>query len=171
MKKQKEDAKVINIRALRAGDLPACLEIYNYYIENTTYSFEEEPLSLAAFAKRAENISAEYPFLIAEEDGKILGYAYLSAFSDRTAYRFTADLSIYLSPSSTGKGTGGILLSQIELLGRAAGIKNVISIITEENSPSLTFHEKHGYSVCGDFPAVGYKFGRWLGVKYLIKAI
>ena len=160
----------MNIRFATTADTGGCLAVYAEYMD-TVITFETELPSHEEFAGRIRSYGAVYPWLVAEEDGKILGYAYLSAFSDRTAYRFTADLSIYLSPSSTGKGTGGILLSQIELLGRAAGIKNVISIITEENSPSLTFHEKHGYSVCGDFPAVGYKFGRWLGVKYLIKAI
>ncbi len=162
---------MINIRTLEPKDIPFCLEIYNYYIVNTTYSFEELPLSAEAFEKRTFAISAKYPYIVAEEDGKVIGYAYLAEFSDRTAYRFTADLSIYLDKGSTGKGIGKLLISEIEARGKAMGIKNIIAIITEQNCASVAFHQKHGYTVCGDFPCVGYKFGQWLGVKYLIKRI
>ncbi len=162
---------MINIRTLEPKDIPFCLEIYNYYIVNTTYSFEELPLSEEAFEKRTLAISAKYPYIVAEEDGKIIGYAYLAAFSERTAYRFTADLSIYLDKGWAGKGIGKLLLSEIEARGKAMGIKNIIAIITEQNCASVAFHQKHGYTVCGDFSDVGYKFGQWLGVKYLIKRI
>ena len=159
------------IRKAELKDCGACVGIYNYYIENTTVTFEETPLTTEEFEARFLRITEKYPFFVAEEDGKAVGYAYLDTFNPRSAYRKTTDLSIYLDKGSTGKGIGKLLISEIEARGKAMGIKNIIAIITEQNCASVAFHQKHGYTVCGDFPCVGYKFGQWLGVKYLIKRI
>ena len=92
----------LQIRPIRdsAEDLARCLEIYNYYIENTVITFEETPLSAEAWTDRIRRIRDAYPFLVAEEDGVIVGYAYLDSYNSRSAYRYTADLSIYPAASA-----------------------------------------------------------------------
>ena len=152
-------------------DCEACLEIYNYYIKNSTATFEEEPLSLEVFSQRIEKITRKYPFFVAENDGKIIGYAYLAEFNDRSAYRFTADLSVYLLHSEISRGVGGQLLAAVENAGKEIGIKHIISIITAENEKSLRFHEKHGFVKRGELVDVGYKFGRPLDVYYYQKTL
>ena len=155
----------------KPGDCEACLEIYNYYIKNSTATFEEEPFSLDSYSRRIEKITEKYPFFVAENDGKVIGFAYLAEFNDRSAYRFTADLSIYLSHSEISRGVGGMLLSAVETAGKEIGIKHIISIITGENEKSLRFHEKHGFVQRGELVDVGYKFGKILSVYYYQKTL
>ena len=162
---------MINIRNATINDAAACAEIYNYYIENTTVTFEEVPLSPEAFVSRISRITETYPFLVAEGNGKILGYAYLDKFNERSAYRFTADFSIYLSYKQVRRGIGALLLSEIEKIAKETGLKNIISIITEENAASVTFHEKHGFILVGELNGVGLKFDKTLSVKYYQKTL
>mgnify|MGYP004526949329 CR=1 FL=1 len=163
---------MISVRNIGApDDIAACLEIYNYYIKNSTATFEEEPLSLDVFSRRIEKITRKYPFFVAENDGKVIGFAYLAEFNDRSAYRFTADLSVYLSHDEISRGVGSALLAAVEKAGKEIGIKQIISIITSENEKSLRFHEKHGFVKRGELVDVGYKFGRPLGVYYYQKTL
>lgn len=161
----------MNIRKPKKEDIARCLEIYNYYIEETTVSFEEEPLSLEAFTARVERICAEFPFIVAEDCGDVVGYAYLDRFHERSAYRYTADLSIYLDKNLLSRGTGGLLLAEIEQLGKKRGITNIISLITGENARSVSFHEKHGFKLAGKLEKVGVKFGKVLDVFYYQKSL
>ena len=163
---------MISVRNIGApDDIAACLEIYNYYIKNSTATFEEEPLSLDVFSRRIEKITRKYPFFVAENDGQVIGFAYLAEFNDRSAYRFTADLSVYLSHDEISRGVGSALLAAVEKAGKEIGIKQIISIITSENEKSLRFHEKHGFVKRGELVDVGYKFGRPLGVYYYQKTL
>lgn len=161
----------MNIRNLTECDIARCLEIYNYYIEETTVSFEEEPLTLERFSERVNGIRAKYPFIVAEDGEKIVGYAYLDLFHERSAYRFTADLSIYLDKDLLAKGTGRLLLDEIERRGKDMGITNIISLVTGENARSAAFHEKHGFRLVGRLEKVGVKFGKILDVFYYQKAL
>ena len=158
--------KEMTVRKLNDGDIVRCLEIYNYYIEETTVSFEETPLTLEKFTERVNRIREEYPFIVAEDDEKIVGYAYLDRFHERSAYRFTADLSIYLDKDLLAKGTGGLLLDEIERRGKDMGITNIISLVR-----SAAFHEKHGFRLVGRLEKVGVKFGKILDVFYYQKAL
>ena len=162
---------MITIRKIEKRDIESCLNIYNYYILNTTVSFEEEAVSLKNFKKRVKNILKKFPFIVACEGEKVLGYAYLDTFHIRCAYRFTADLSIYLDKDFTGRGIGGMLLEEIEKQGKEIGMKNIISLIVADNEPSLKFHEKHGYYECGTMQDVGFKFNKWHSIKYYQKRI
>ena len=159
------------IRPIEARDIPACLAIYNYYIENTTITFEEEPLTLDAFTARVLRIQKSYPYLVAEEGGVVIGYAYLDAYNERSAYRYTADLSIYLAHSCMGCGVGTQLLSAIEREGEEMGLHSIVAIITEENARSLSFHGKHGYREVGRLYKSGFKLGRWLDVAFCQKML
>lgn len=159
------------IRSLEQRDIPACVEIYNYYIENTTVTFEETALREADFSARAQRIQKTYPYLVAEKDGMVVGYAYLDAYHERSAYRYTADLSIYLAYDGLGQGVGSALLEKIEGMGRAMGLHSIVAIITEENERSLAFHGRHGYREVGRLYKSGYKFDRWLDVAFCQKML
>ena len=161
----------ILIRPYAARDAARCCEIYNYYIVNTTVTFEEEPLSPEAFGARAAGIEENYPYFVAEADGVVLGYAYLAEYNPRSAYRYTVDLSIYLARDVTARGVGSLLYERIERAARERGFANIISIITRDNAPSVAFHEKHGFRHVGTFDRGGVKFDRWLDVAYYQKRL
>ncbi|MBS7263342.1 MAG: N-acetyltransferase [Eubacteriales bacterium] len=159
------------VRPLERRDVPACLEIYNYYIENTSYSFEEEPLSEEAFAERLARICRDYACVVAEEDRRVVGYAYLDRYAERSAYRYTADLSIYVRHDLLSRGVGTALLKAAEAAARRLGLRQMVSIVTSENENSRRFHLRHGFTCAGELREVGYKFGRWHGTVFLQKTI
>ena len=159
------------IRKAELKDCGACVGIYNYYIENTTVTFEETPLTVEEFEARFLRITEKYPFFVAEEDGKTVGYAYLDTFNPRSAYRKTTDLSIYIDKNVVSKGLGSLLLNKIEKEAEAHGFENIISLVTEENTASVIFHEKHGFKHAGRLEKVGVKFGKELDVLFLQKRL
>ncbi len=159
------------IRLVEQRDIDALAAIYNYYIENTTFTLELEPLTEQVFAERVRSISARYPYLVYEENGEILGYAYLSEFNRRGGYRFTVDLSLYVLPTARGRGIGRRLYGEIEKLAKESGYCNIISLITSENEASLAFHDKLGFECVAKIDGIANKFDRWLGLCYCIKRI
>lgn len=159
------------IRDFKRGDEEFCAAIYAYYVSASTVSFEEKVLSSEEFLLRAEKIAERYPYLVAENDGKVLGYAYLYEFGERSAYRFCADLSVYVESGSRGKGIGETLVREIERRAKDMGITEIVSVITGENAVSMRFHEKMGYKFKGKLDKVGCKFGRWLDVCFYQKEI
>lgn len=161
----------MKIRAIADSDIARCAEIYNYYIENTTVTFEEAPLSEKEFGERAARIKKDYPYIVAEQDGVVVGYAYLDKYNERSAYRYTADLSVYLDKSCVAKGTGSRLYESIEAMAADIGIRSIVSLVTGENEPSVVFHKKHGFDRVGILSKVGIKFGRWLDVVLFQKKI
>lgn len=162
----------LKIEPIREEDVPACTEIYNYYIQNTCYTLEEEPLLPEAFAARVRTVSAKYPYLVAKnEEGRVLGYAYLSTFNERSAYRRTADLSIYTDHTCRRAGVGSALLAAIEEAATAAGLEHIVSLVTTENEGSVAFHLRHGFRKAGELTDVAVKFGRYCGVSFFLKAL
>ena len=161
----------IIISPIKDDDIRSCLEIYNYYITDTTVTFEEEPLTYESFFERVNRICKTYPYFAAQVGGKTVGYAYLDMYNERSAYRHTADLSIYLNKDAKNRGIGSMLLSAVENAGRDRGINNIISLITEENERSVAFHEKHGYILVGKLNKVGLKFNKRLDVLIYQKEI
>ena len=160
------------LRSIEKKDVSKCLEIYNYYIENTCHTLEEDKLKLEDFKKRCEDICEKFPFIVLESDnGKVVGYAYLSTFHPRSAYRATADLSIYVDKDCLHNHAGEKLLKEIENRARERGITNLISIVTDENVNSLNFHLKNGFVLEGTIHDVAVKFGKVLGVYYLRKPL
>ncbi|MBO4989937.1 MAG: N-acetyltransferase [Clostridia bacterium] len=159
------------IRAATSADLPRLLEIYAPYVSEETASFEYDPPSLQAFEERFERITAFYPWLVLEEEGMLKGYAYLSRAFERKAYRFLADLSVYIERSEVGKGYGRALVSAIEEIAKRQHICALYAIITAENKGSISFHERMGFSHVATLPDCGYKFGRWLSVVWYEKRL
>lgn len=151
-------------------EIAACTELYNYYIENTCITLEEEPVTPEEFGARVARIMKDYPYIVARNGaGKPIGFAYLDVFNPRSAYRCTADLSIYVDRACRGSGVGQKLYAEIEQLGRERGIENLISIITSDNEGSLRFHRKNGFTEIGVMPAVAFKFGKYLDVSFFQK--
>ncbi|MBO5891105.1 MAG: N-acetyltransferase [Oscillospiraceae bacterium] len=157
------------IRMARAEDIPAILEIYAPYVWNTTFTFEYTIPTVAEFSARFADISKQFPWLVWEENGKVLGYAYASAPFTRAAYQWCAEPSIYLSEEIQGKGIGRKLYLTLEELLKQQGYRVLYALITQENLPSLAFHEKLGYTPIAQLPDCGWKFDRWLGVVWMEK--
>lgn len=154
------------IRSARPEDSGAIAEIYNHYISNTVISFEEIPVSAEEINKRVTTIlEAGLPWLVAEEDGEIFGYAYTSHWNKRAAYRNTVEISVYLSHLKKSQGIGTslykILFEQLN-----GHFHTVIGGITLPNPASIALHEKFGMQKVAHFREVGFKFGQWLDVGY-----
>ena len=159
------------IRIATEADVPEILAIYAPYILTTTHTFEYEVPSEAEFLARFRAVTDQFPWLVWEEEGRILGYAYGSAPFERAAYRWVAEDSVYLRPEARGRGIGTRLCLALERILAFQGYRKVYAIITSENTDSLAFHEKLGYAPLAEFPECGFKFGRWLGVKWLDKEL
>ena len=160
----------VTLAPIAPEEIAACTELYNYYIENTCITLEEEPVTPEEFGARVALIMKDYPYIVARNGaGKPIGFAYLDVFNPRSAYRCTADLSIYVDRACRGSGVGQKLYAEIEQLGRERGIENLISIITSDNEGSLRFHRKNGFTEIGVMPAVAFKFGKYLDVSFFQK--
>ena len=159
------------IRPALEADLPAILAIYGPYILTSTATFEYEVPTLSAFTDRFRGITAQFPWLVWEQDGEILGYAYASAPYSRPAYAWCAEPSIYLRPEARGLGIGAALYKALEAILLEQGYQVLYALITQENTRSLRFHEKLGYREMVLFPDCGFKFGRWLGLIWLEKRL
>ncbi len=159
------------IRMATQQDIPEILSIYAPYVENTTITFEYDVPSQEEFLQRYRDITAQFPFLVWEENGQILGYAYASPPYTRAAYRWCAEPSVYLRPEARGRGIGRALYRVLEWILEKQGYQILYALITTENTGSIRFHEKMGYFSRADFPDCGYKSGRWLGVAWMEKRI
>ena len=155
------------IRAATESDVQAVADIYNYYIKNTVVTFEELPVSPNDILERIEKItSSSLPWLVAEDGGVVIGYAYAGKWNVRSAYRHTIESTVYLSHSSVAKGWGTRLYTALFELLRHKSIHTVIGGITLLNPASIALHEKFGMKKVAHFSEVGYKFGKWLDVGY-----
>ena len=157
------------IRIATEADVPEILAIYAPYIENTTITFEYNVPTYEEFLQRFRSITQQFPWLVWEEDGRVLGYAYGSAPFQRDAYRWCAEDSIYLHPDAQGRGIGTKLCTALEKVLFYQGYRRIYALITAENQNSVTFHQKLGYTHRGLLPDAGYKFGRWIGVIWMDK--
>ena len=159
------------LRIAYETDVPAILEIYSPYILNSTATFEYDVPTEEAFLQRFRDITVQFPWLVWEEEGKILGYAYASAPYTRAAFSWCAEPTVYLASEGKGKGIARKLYSALEKLLEIQGYQVLYALITAENIPSIRFHQKCGYTLQGDFPDCGFKFGRWLGLFWMEKRL
>ena len=159
------------IRIATEADVAAILDIYRPYVENTTITFEYDVPTREAFLERFRGITAQYPWLVWEEDGRILGYAYAAAPYARAAYAWCAEPSVYLRPEAHRRGIGSKLYAVLEELLRLQGYQVLYTLITSENTVSLSFHESRGYCLRAHFPDCAYKFGKNLGVSWMEKRL
>ena len=158
------------IRIATENDVTQMLAIYAPYILNTTHTFEYDVPSQGEFLQRFRDLTKQFPWLVWEEDGKVLGYAYGSAPFARAAYGWCAEDSIYLLPEAQGRGIGSRLCLALEKVLFYQGYQRIYALITAENKHSMAFHEKLGYTLRGTLPDAGIKFGRRVGVVWMDKA-
>jgi L-amino acid N-acyltransferase YncA len=155
------------VRSAGEEDAAAIVAIYNFYIANTVVTFEEEAVSTEAMAVRiANNRGPGLPWLVAELDHAIVGYAYARPWKERSAYRYAVETTIYLKPGCEGRGIGKTLYSTLLPLLRAAGVHVVIGGVALPNAASIALHEKLGFEKVAHFREVGFKHDRWVDVAY-----
>lgn len=159
----------MSIRLATEQDVPRILEIYRPYVENTACSFEYTVPTLAEFTKRFLGITAQFPWLVWEEKGTVLGYAYGSRPFERAAYQWCAEASVYLCSEACRKGIGKQLYAALEQLLQRQGYRKLYAIITEDNEASVAFHRAAGYRHTATMPNCGYKFGKWHGIVWMEK--
>ncbi len=159
------------LRIATEADVPAILRIYAPYILHSTATFEYDVPIEAEFLQRFRDITTRYPWLVWEEEGQILGYAYASAPYTRAAFQWCAEPTVYLKPEARGRGIAAALYSALEKILKLQGYQVLYALITAENTESVRFHKKCGYILRGDFPDCGFKFGRWLGLYWMEKRL
>lgn len=157
------------IRIANIKDVPEMLAIYAPYVENTTVSFEYEPPTLEEFTNRFTTFTQQFPWLVWEEDGKILGYAYASAPFTRAAFGWCAEPTVYLRPEARGRGIAASLYTVLEEILFRQGHQALYALVCGENTQSRRFHEKQGYHITAEFPGIGFKMGRWLSLIWYEK--
>ncbi len=160
-----------HIRMAVLEDAAEIYAIYEPYILHTTVTFEYDRIPVEDFRKRMEDVMKKYPWLVYEEDGEILGYAYASNFHTRAAYAWDSELSIYLKGTSKGKGIGTALYRELLEILKKQGIYTVYAYISMPNPESVVLHEKFGFTVDGVHKNTGYKFNRWLDLLLLSKTL
>lgn len=152
------------IRPVETKDIPQITEIYNSYILNGVESFETEPLTEEQMGNRIAGIHPRFPYYVAEEEGRVVGFCYAHPWKERAAYCHTLETTIYLRPDVKRHGTGTALMGVLIPECRRRGYKALIACITGENEASIAFHRKLGFEQVSLFRSVGYKMGRWLDV-------
>lgn len=159
------------IRPAGEGDIEAMLRIYGRYVRSSTATFEYDVPSLPEFSARFRQITRRFPWLVCEQAGEILGYAYASAPFTRAAYAWCCEPSIYLDPQKRGQGIGRALYEKLEALLVCQGFQVSYALVTAENRESILFHEALGYRTVACLEDCGFKFGRWLGLCWLEKRL
>jgi phosphinothricin acetyltransferase len=167
-----EEGRVV-VRSRLARDLPAITEIYAREVRLGTASFELEAPDLAEMQRRAATIAAgHYPYLVAELDAEVAGYAYASIYRSRPGYRFTVENSVYIRPELRGRGIGGQLLRALVAAAGARGFRQMIAVIGDSaNVASIRLHEQAGFHLVGVHANVGWKNGRWLDTVMMQRAL
>ncbi|MEO7338107.1 MAG: N-acetyltransferase family protein [Caldimonas sp.] len=161
------------IRPSTAADLPAVTAIYGWNVRHGTGTFELEPPSLADMTLRHDDVlSKGLPWLVAEADGGVLGYAYANHFRPRRAYRFCLEDSVYLDANATGRGVGRLLLAELIARCEAAGARQMLAVIGDSaNVGSVELHRSLGFESIGTMNSAGWKFDRWLDVVLMQKSL
>jgi len=161
------------IRPSREDDIPAIAAIYAHHVLHGTGTFETEPPSPTEMAaRRADVLGKGLPYLVAERDGELLGFAYCNWFKPRPAYRYSAEDSIYLAEAARGQGLGARLLAALAEAAEAAGVRKLIAVIGDSaNAGSIGVHRGQGFTQVGVLKDCGWKFGEWRDVVLMEKSI
>lgn len=157
------------IRPAHTADAPAIASIYSHYVRETFITFACEEPSAAHYAAQIDE--GKYPFLVAEEDGAVVGFAYAAAFRQKEAYRWDVELTIYVRPGLERQGIGSRLMRPLLEILRRQGFLMAYSCITLPNERSIGLHKRFGFEELGVFPRTGYKLGRWCDVIWLQLAL
>lgn len=154
------------IRDVKIEDTKAICDIYNTYVKDTIITFEEEPVTVEDMSKRIAKIKKDYSYIVYEEDGMVVGYAYASTWRTRSAYRFCVESTVYVHQEHMGKGIGTSLYQELIKQLKKLGYRVIMGVIALPNNPSVKLHERLGFYKAGYFPKVGLKFDTWIDVGY-----
>ena len=155
------------IRDADASDASIIASIYNHYVAETIVTFDEQPVTVAEMARRVEEVqAASLPWLVAEQEHRVVGYAYAAPWKRRAAYRFSVEITVYLDPNHFGRGLGTRLYNELFAILRRSQAHAVIGGIALPNDASVALHEKFGMHKVAVFEEVGFKFNRWIDVGY-----
>lgn len=157
---------MLTIRPALPADLPAIQAIYAHHVLTGTGSFEETPPDLDEMTRRFHDVTGRgLPYLVAEDNGEVAGYAYAGLFRTRSAYRFTVEDSVYVAANRHGQGIGARLLTDLIAACRDRGVREILAVIGDSNNAgSISLHRRLGFRPIGTLERVGLKFGRWLDV-------
>ena len=164
----------VSLRAAEVKDCFAICEIYNFYIQNSVVTFDEQTMEVGQWEEKLAYLTKQkLPFIVAETDsGEILGFAYVAPWRQKSAYRTTVEDSIYLRAAATGKRVGTKLLDELLTRSKQAGIKEVVAVISDSGAESsVRLHEQFGFKKQGHLAKVGFKFDRWLGTILMQKSL
>jgi phosphinothricin acetyltransferase len=163
----------LSIRPTLTTDIPVITRIYAHAVKHGTATFELEPPDEAEMLRRFDKLRAgAFPYIVAEIEGAVAGYAYAGAFRERPAYRFTVEDSIYIAPDMHRRGIGRALLMRLIEEAEAAGFRQMMAVIGDSaQAGSIGVHRACGFEDAGVFKAVGFKFGRWLDTVQMQRAL
>jgi len=163
----------ITIRPSRDEDVAQITAIYAHHVLHGTGTFETEPPSAADMAaRRADVLGKKLPYLVAEQGGELMGFAYCNWFKPRPAYRYSAEDSIYIADAARGQGLGARLLEALEHAAEAVGVRKLIAVIGDSaNAGSVGVHRKQGFGHVGTIKDCGWKFGEWRDIVLMEKVI
>lgn len=153
-------------RPATAADAAAICGIYNHYVLGTKVSFEEEAVSVEEMADRMARVTEAFPWLVFEEGGEVLGYAYASRWKERSAYRHSVETTVYVKDGCHGRGIGSCLCRELLETLRKGGFHAAMAGISLPNEKSQGLHEKLGFRKVAEFIETGRKFGEWINVGY-----
>lgn len=164
------------LRLAKLADAAELLAIYAPFVASSDralsdVSFEYEVPSVAEFTERIKNISADYPYIVCEHEGRLLGYVYAHPYIQRAAYQWGAEVTIYLAPEGQGRALGKVMYAALENILRLQGVVVTYACITASNEHSVKMHESCGYKIIGTFNNTGFKHGHWLDMVWMEKVI
>ena len=158
----------VQIRSFEIKDTQSILDIINYNILNSTAIYDYKTRNFEdQKAILEDKINKGFPVIVAESDGKLVGFGMYSDFRFREAYKYTVEHSVYVSLNEMGKGVGKLLMIKLIELAKAQGLHTMIGVIDSENKSSITFHEQFGFKTVGIIKESGYKFDRWLDSVFM----
>jgi L-amino acid N-acyltransferase YncA len=167
------EARAVAIRACEERDVPAITAIYHHHVLHGAASFEIEPPDAAEIARRRRAvIDGGYPYIVAEHGGRVVGYAYASAYRPRPAYRNTVENSVYVEPGRERQGIGRVLLTALLDACERRGFRQVVAVIGDSgHEASIGLHQALGFRMVGTLRSAGFKFGRWIDIVLMQRAL
>jgi L-amino acid N-acyltransferase YncA len=154
------------IRAGKTSDAAAITEIYNHFVRNTVVTFEEVPVTVNDMAQRILDLSERFPWLVWDDGGAVVGWAYATAWKARSAYRFSVETTVYVAAGHQGRGMGFALYGALLEGLKARQVHSAVGGIALPNPASVALHEKLGFKKIAQFVEIGRKFDRWVDVGY-----